>query len=73
MEKNTTSISLLINARETKLKCGLMPSELLEQRNELIDALNILNNAMKNIEELGVITLSNYITIAEQAIIKATE
>jgi hypothetical protein len=75
-EEERANAKLIADAGNTANKCGLLPSELLEQRNELLEALQQLLNAYQetlNCEYSHSGEDNPEVIQAKQAIKKATE
>lgn len=66
---------LIIDAGNTAQKCGLPPSELLEQRDELLEALSGLLRDFKEVISENNLEpqMAGYIGVAENLIKKATK
>lgn len=69
-EEAAANAKLIADAGTTANKCGLMPSELLEQRNDLLEALIDITNSYRKYVN---VTEQHLINNALIAIKKATE
>jgi hypothetical protein len=70
-EEIAANAKLIADAGNTANKCGLLPSELLEQRNDLLEALQVLIGDVDRHPKP--LTREEKIEIAKQAIKKATD
>ena len=70
-DSHTNDSLLIIDAGNTAQKCGLLPSELLEQRDELLSALKSITRRLY--KELNCPEYNSFIDKANRAIRKATE
>ncbi|AGO48355.1 hypothetical protein Phi10:1_gp014 [Cellulophaga phage phi10:1] len=50
-KEGVANAKLIVDAGNTSNKCGLLPSELLKQRNELLEVLEVIENDDNSIPE----------------------
>ncbi len=74
VEEAIANAKLIADAGNTTNKCGLLPSELLTQRDELLEGLQAIKNLLTNQKVLNVETLHKaIITLVDELSKKATE
>ena len=67
--KNKADVDLIVDAGNTAQKCGLLPSELLQQRDELKEALRVAIKVLLPYQDLyNAAAERNAIKLAEAAI-----